>query len=86
MMRGVLLFLFFLVVYYALKTVLRSAIRTYRADDRPRTRLMGEEMVQDPECLTYIVKDRAITRRIDGKLCSFCSDACAKLYEEKSRT
>jgi YHS domain-containing protein len=85
-MRGVLFFLFFLIVYYAVKTVIRSAIRTYHADDRPHARLMGEEMVQDPECLTYVVKDRAVTRRINGKLCSFCSDACAKQFEEKSRT
>lgn len=86
-MRGVLLFLFFLVVYYALKTVIRSAVRTYRGeDDRRRSRVMGEEMVLDPECRTYVIKDRAITRRVNGKQWSFCSEGCAKQFEEKSRT
>jgi len=86
MIRSILLFLFFMVVYYALKTVFRSAAKAYRGDDQQRSRLKGEEMVLDPECRTYVIKDRAVTRRIGGKLCSFCSETCAKQFEDKNRT
>jgi YHS domain-containing protein len=86
MTRLLLFVVFLVVVYYVLKTVLRAAVRGYHDEDHQRTRLMGEDMVLDPECRTYIVKERAITRRIDGKLRSFCSEACAKRYEEKKRT
>lgn len=86
MIRSVLVFVVIVIIYYALKTVVRSAVRTYREDEqRSGRRLMGDEMVQDPECLTYVVKDRAVTRRIQGALVSFCSEACARQYEEKKR-
>ncbi len=86
MIRGILLFFVVLVAYSALKILFRSAIRGYHEDDRRRRAVQGEEMVQDPECRTYVVKSRAVTRRINGKLCSFCSEACAQQYEVKRRT
>ena len=85
MIRSLLVFLFVVAVYYALKSVVRSAVRAYREADRQRSRLMGEEMVQDPRCRTYVPKGRAVTRRINGKLCYFCSEACARQFEESSR-
>jgi YHS domain-containing protein len=86
MIRSLFILFCVAIVYYALKTVFRSAIRSYHEEDRRNERIMGEEMVQDPECRTYIPKARAVTRRIGGKLCSFCSDTCAQRYEEKNRT
>ena len=66
-MIRVLLFIAFLVaVYYVMKTVLRAAVRGYHdGEEQRRTRLKGEEMVLDPECRTYVLKERAVTRRID---------------------
>ena len=86
MIRSLLIVFFLFVLYYALKTVLRSTVKGYREEGRHRAGLMGEEMVLDPECRTYVPKGRAVTRRIGNKLCSFCSEACAKRYEEKNRT
>jgi len=86
MMRLLLFVAFLILAYYVLKTVLRAAVRGYRDEEHRRPRLKGEEMVLDPECRTYVLKERAITRRIGGKLHSFCSEACAKQYEEKKRT
>lgn len=85
MIRSLLLFFVVVIVYSALKILFRSVVRGYHEDERQRTAVQGEEMVQDPECRTYVVKSRAVTRRIDGKLCSFCSEACAQQYEVKSR-
>ncbi|HET7319919.1 MAG TPA: hypothetical protein VFK23_12335 [Nitrospirota bacterium] len=86
MIRVLLFIAFLIVVYYVMKTVLRAAVRGYHDDEEQRrARLKGEEMVLDPECRTYVVKGRAITRRIDGQLHSFCSEACAKQYEDKKR-
>jgi hypothetical protein len=86
MMRSLLIVVFLLVIYFALKTVFRAAVKGYQEDDRKRSRLMGEEMILDPECRTYVPKGRAVTRRIGNKLCSFCSETCAKQYENKQRT
>jgi len=83
MIRGLFILFCVAVVYYVLKTVIHSAVRTYREEERKSDHLMGEEMVQDPECRTYIPKARAVNRLVEGKLCSFCSESCAQRYEEK---
>ncbi len=83
-MRGLLLFVFIIVIYYALKVIVRSAISSYSADSA-RKQVKGEDMVLCPECRTYVVKDRAVTRRIGGPGHAFCSEACAGRYEQKHR-
>ncbi len=85
MIRSLLIFFFILIIYYAVKTVIRSAFTAYHEEEPPRTRFKGNELVQDPQCRTYVIKERAVTRRIRGKLCSFCSEACARQYEEMNR-
>jgi len=85
MIRNLLVFFVIVILYYALKTVLRSAFKAYHEERDLPTQLKGEEMVLDPECRTYVVRDRAVTRRVQGKIHSFCSEACAQRYAEKHR-
>lgn len=42
------------------------------------------ELVQDPECLVYLSKDRAYSKVILGRPFYFCSQKCAELYLKKS--
>ena len=89
MIRNLLTIIIIIFVYYSIKSVLRSAVKAYHDEPRDNAgpaRLKGEEMVLDPECRTYVIKDRAVTRRLHGELFSFCSEACAKRYEEKHRS
>ncbi len=86
MIRSLFILFCIAVIYYAFKTVLRAAVGSYHAEDRQRDLPRGEEMILDPECRTYVLKSRAVTRNIGGKTCSFCSETCAKQYEEKNRT
>jgi YHS domain-containing protein len=86
MIRGLLFFLVIFAIYSAVKTVVRSAFKAYHEDEQRRGgRIMGDEMVFDPECHTYVVKNRAVSRRIRGTLTHFCSDECARRYEDKNR-
>jgi len=86
MIRFIVLLLIIFSIYTALKIVVRSAVKGYREEEKGRGRqIMGDEMVLDPECHTYVVKDRAVSRHIRGTLTHFCSDACARRYEEKNR-
>ena len=84
MIRSLLIFFCILIIYYAVKTVIRSAYTAYQGGESPRALHKGNELVLDPQCRTYVIKDRAVTRRIRGKLCSFCSETCARQYEEKN--
>jgi len=80
MIRSLLFFVVILLVYHALKTVVRSAFRAFHEDDR-RSRLPGEDMVLDPQCKTYVPKGRAVARRVRGNVSYFCSETCAAEYE-----
>jgi hypothetical protein len=71
--------IFFIVIFY----VAWSIFRGYRISNRSSTRKRpaaaerdGEDMVQDPQCLSYVPKSDAIQQA--GKY--FCSEACARLY------
>ncbi len=44
-----------------------------------------DEMVQDPNCLTYIPRATAIRKNIGGETCFFCCQACADAYGSKKR-
>jgi YHS domain-containing protein len=84
MIRSLLIFIAFILVYSALRTVFRSVMHAYRnIEERPK--VQGEEMVLDPNCRTYVPKGRALSRRIHGTLTYFCSDACARAYEDRNR-
>jgi uncharacterized protein len=88
MIRPFLLIILVVVVYQAAKTVVRSALSAYEqggGTGRRRRSLAGEEMVQDPQCRTYVVKNRAVARRIDGTTAYFCSEACADAYTRGRR-
>ena len=85
MIRGILVFIFILLVYYSLKTLVRSALKGYYSEGEKRRQLKGEDMVLDPQCRTYVLKERAVARRVRGKLAYFCSEACAQKFAEQNR-
>ena len=83
-MRSVLIFALLVVVYYAVRTVVRSAVRAYHENARRRL-VQGEDMVLDPQCRTYVPKGRAVARRSRDIVTYFCSEACADEYAGKNR-
>ena len=42
-----------------------------------------DEMVQDPNCLTYIPKSGAIRKSVGGETHFFCSQACVDAFQRK---
>ena len=85
MMRALLIFILIVVVYKAVKTVVRAALSAPHGGEKRPPRIPGEEMVQDPQCRTYVVKDRALIRHIGRRKEYFCSAACADTYERDHR-
>ncbi len=85
MIRAILIFILLMVIYQAVKAIVRSAADAYR-EGGSSAKLPGADMVQDPNCRTYVVRNRAVKRRIDGAMQHFCSAACADEYERRRRT
>jgi YHS domain-containing protein len=44
-----------------------------------------DEMVQDPQCKTYIPRREAQTRVINGQRYFFCGNACADKFEKEMK-
>jgi len=43
------------------------------------------ELVQDPQCGVYVVKDKAVKDKIGGKEVYFCSETCRSRYIERKK-
>ncbi len=86
MIRSILVLVFILLIYYSLKTLVRSALKGYYGEEKKRAQIKGEDMVLDPQCRTYVLKERAVARRIHGRPAYFCSESCAQKFAEQNRT
>ncbi len=71
LLRLLLLFAIFYIVYLALKSLIGGAKKKTAAAGA-----IGEPMVLDPQCQTYVPQSDAVARA--GKF--FCSEECARLY------
>lgn len=76
------LIVFIIVIYFAYLGV-RSWLRQLGMD-RPsssgRRHEIDDEMVQDPQCGTYVPRRDAIGARIQGQSLYFCSETCKDRY------
>lgn len=70
LLRLVFVFIIIYIVYSALKSLLRGRVKP--ADPAQ----LGEQMVLDPQCQTYVPKSEAVVRQ--GRF--FCSEECARRY------
>ena len=70
LLRLVFLFIIIYIVYTALKPLLRGSQKPAKPAE------LGEQMVLDPQCQTYVPQSEAVLRQ--GKF--FCSDECARRY------
>jgi hypothetical protein len=69
-------FLIFAVIAVML---LLPTLRRLRLPARPVPTPVGDELVKDPVCQTYIVKSRAVRRTAADGVRYFCSEQCARL-------
>ena len=71
LLRLLLLFVICYIVFLALKSLIVG--KKAKAGDASR---LGEPMVLDPQCQTYVPRSDAVARA--GKF--FCSEECARRY------
>jgi uncharacterized protein len=73
LIRLVVVFLIFYVIFAALRSLVRSKLRVSGKHASDPT---GEEMVLDPQCRSYVPKSDAVAQ--SGRY--FCSRECARQY------
>ncbi len=68
------------VLYKVLKGILRVA-----GGQAPPRREEVDDMIQDPQCGTYVPSREAVRRRVRGEDVYFCSEECASKYLKEKR-
>lgn len=80
-MRQLTLTVYAFLAYIVLRAVLKWLVQR-RPRAEPSSSFGGDEMVLDPQCKAYVLKDKAVTRIIKGAIVCFCGEACADAYEK----
>ncbi|MDP3542145.1 MAG: hypothetical protein Q8T11_06695 [Elusimicrobiota bacterium] len=85
-MRALLIAVYAVIAWYAARAVLRWLLQSPPKPERRGAGLPPDaDMVRDPECGVYVLKDRAVTRIVRGSVLCFCSEACADKNEARGR-
>jgi hypothetical protein len=83
-MRALLLAVYAFIAWALARAVLRWLLQS---PPKPQRRDAGlppdADMVRDPECGVYILKERAVTKVIRGSVLCFCSEDCAAKNEAR---
>jgi len=74
--------LILLLLLYLLYRIGKSLLGSSKMFQKKEQTGAIDEMVQDPQCKTYIPLRQAKREIIDGKEHFFCSDACANAFKE----
>lgn len=83
-MRLLLFAAYALVAWFAARALLRWLLQSPpKPERRGAGRPPDADMVRDPECGIYVVKERAVTRSIRGSVLCFCSEDCAAKNEAR---
>jgi len=73
--------IFFIFLTLILYNLLRLLFKTMLSSGKKRDRKQDpEELVQDPYCQTYIPKQSALKKKMEGGVLYFCSEKCMKSY------
>ena len=80
MARFILFTILFSILYYVLRFLVKNIFSL-----RKKPEAEAEELVQDPYCQTYIPKQSAVRKKMDGHMFYFCNQQCLRNYLNKEK-
>lgn len=83
-MRSLMFAAYAFLAWYFARAVMRWLLQSPPKPERRDAGLPPDaDMVRDPECGVYVLKERAVTRIIRGSVLCFCSEDCAAKNEAR---
>lgn len=82
MIRFLILLLLIFLGYTLFDMIRRSLTGQGGREKPPEKTRLGEDMVRDPHCGTYIPVGDAVSARIEGETHHFCSKECRDAYKK----
>ena len=78
--------LIFAILAYLLYRIIRGVLGSSKEIGKGRSGGVIDEMVQDPQCKTYIPRRESLRKVIQGQEYFFCSNECADKFELERKT
>ena len=75
----------YVILAYILYRVVKGVVSPGRKIDDRTSDGVIDEMIQDPNCKTYIPRRDAIKKTIAGQEYFFCSEKCASQFESEKK-
>ena len=75
------LIIYFAIIYFAINLI--KALISPKINGKSRNNNSGEDMVEDPNCRTFIPKSSALEKKSGGEKLYFCSKECWQQYKDK---
>lgn len=86
-MRYIIVILIVYLAYKFLKALFRTKENSYQeVPIQPRQASIGDDLVEDPHCHTYIPLSDAHKASVNGKTIYFCSKKCLNEFTGNSKT
>jgi len=85
LIRFLIFFIVGYVIYRIVKSIQREKPPFVVQNNNKTTAALGEELVEDPYCHTYIPIGQACRKEIAGKEHYFCSKECSEKYIGKNK-
>jgi YHS domain-containing protein len=85
LIRFSIFFILLYVIYKIIKTIRQEKPFAVQSNQYKTTTALGEELVEDPYCHTYIPISQACRKEIAGKEHYFCSKECSEEYIRKNK-
>lgn len=81
LIRFLIFFIVGYVIYKIIKSIQRGKSFVVQNNNNKTNATLGEELVEDPCCHTYIPISQAHRKEIAGKEHYFCSKECSEKYK-----
>jgi YHS domain-containing protein len=78
MQRFILYLILFCVGYILFKRIAKSLMGPPSSDEKDSA--ADADLIRDPQCGTYFLKQRGVKGVVDGKVIHFCSEECYEKY------
>ena len=85
LIRFLIFFILFYVFYKIIKAIRQEKPFAVKSSHYKTTAALGEELVEDPYCHTYIPISQGYRKQIAGKEHYFCSKECSEEYIRKNK-
>ena len=85
LIRFLVFFILLYVIYKIIKIIRQEKPFAVKSNHYKTTAALGEELVEDPYCHTYIPISQACRKEIAGKEHYFCSKKCFEEYIRKNK-